>query len=537
MINLKDKKKFATLYPYVFCIIMGIGLALFPACKNSMGKSNSDTIQKPAVVAPNLDSVDIAIKNGNIINGTGKPPYSATVYITGDRIVYIGDIANPDLKIGKTINAKDKIVTPGFIDLHAHGNPLKTPQFENFLAMGVTTIALGQDGSSPNTKDLNGYFEKINNKNLGVNIVQFVGHGTLRYLSGIDNKKDLSDKDIKRLTTKLKEQLPYCFGMSTGLEYSPGLNADKAELLALAKVVGSQDKLIMSHMRNEDDDALIASIKELAVQGKYAKVHISHLKSVYGKGADRAHEILDTIKKIRASGVDLTADMYPYTASYTGIGIVFPDWAKTAEQFALAKKNRRAELEDFIRKKVNSRNGPEATLLGTAPYTGKTLAEAATAKNKPFEKFLIEDLGPQGASGAYFVMDKELQDTFLRDSLVGICSDGSPTGFHPRGHGTFAKIIEDYVVKKSLLTLEEAIYKMTGQAAKILQLDNRGTLTAGNKADILIFDPKKVKATADYVNPHQLAKGFDVVLVNGKVVRENGELAEGLSGEVLYPKN
>jgi len=289
-------------------------------------------------------------------------------------------------------------------------------------------------------------------------------------------------------------------------------------------------------MRNEDDDAVIESIKELSRQGKNTRVHIAHLKSVYGKGKERAEEILDTIKKIRQSGIHLTADMYPYMASYTGISIVFPDWSKTPQQFTIAKKTRRKELEDFIRNKVNLRNGPEATLLGSTPYTGMTLAEAAASKNKPFEQFLIEDLGPQGSSGAYFVMNKELQETFLQDPIVGFCSDGSKTGHHPRGHGTFAKIIENYVVKDSILNLEEAVRKMTSYAADILQLKNRGTLIIGNKADILIFEPTSIKAPADYVNPHQLAKGFDQVLVNGQLVRDNEKLIRELNGKVLLPE-
>ena len=214
---------------------------------------------------------------------------------------------------------------------------------------------------------------------------------------------------------------------------------------------------------------------------------------------------------------------------------MFPDWSKTPQQFTIAKRDRREELETFIRNKVNLRNGPEATLLGSAPYTGKTLAEAAKEKNKPFEKFLIEDVGPQGSSGAYFVMDKELQETLLQDGLVGVCSDGSKTGHHPRGHGTFAKIIETYVVQDSLLTLEQAVQKMTSYAAEILHLKDRGLLKKGYKADIIIFNPENVKAPADYVNPHQLSKGFDKVLLNGKLVRDNERLATELNGKVLLP--
>ncbi len=484
----------------------------------------------------NITSVDVAIVNGKIIDGTGEKAYDATIYINGDSIVYIGNITNPELKIGKKIDAKGKFVSPGFIDLHAHGNPLRTPDFENFLAMGVTSIVLGQDGSSPNVKDLKAYLNSVNQQNLGVNIMEFVGHGTLRNLAGIGVKSKISATELETLKSILQEQLKFSFGLSTGLEYAPGLYAEESELMELAKIVGKHNKIIMSHMRNEDDDELIKSINELAKQGKYARVHISHLKSVFGKGTQRAEDILDTVKKIRKSGVQLTADVYPYMASYTGISIVFPDWSKTAKQFAIAKRDRKKELETYIRNRVNLRNGPEATLLGSAPYTGKTLAEAAASKNKPFEKFLVEDLGPQGSSAAYFVMNKELQEALIKDALIGICSDGSKTGFHPRGHGTFAKIIENYVVNDNLLSIEEAVQKMTSYAAEILQLTDRGVLKVGKKADIIIFDPKNVKATANYVNPHQLAKGFDMVLVNGKLVRENEQLKTQLSGKVLLPK-
>ncbi len=485
---------------------------------------------------PSFKSVDVAIVNGNVLDGTGKEAFSANIYIKGDSIVYIGEISNPDLEIGETVDAEGKFVSPGFIDLHAHGNPLKTPDFENFLAMGVTSIVLGQDGSSPNVKDLKTYLDLVDAQNLGVNIMEFVGHGTLRRISNIGVKTEILPIELERLEELLREQLKFCFGFSTGLEYAPGLYAEESELVALAKIVGEQDKIIMSHMRNEDDTVLMESIQELSRQGKYARVHIAHLKSVFGKGEERAQEILDTIKHIRNSGIQLTADVYPYMASYTGISIVFPDWSKTSEQFEIAKRERRSELETYIRNKVNFRNGPEATLLGSDPYKGQTLAEAAAAAGKPFEKFLIEDVGPKGSSAAYFVMDKELQETLLKDPIVGVCSDGSKTGFHPRGHGTFAKIIESYVVEDPILSIEEAVQKMTSYAAEILHLTDRGVLEVGKKADIIIFDPEKVKATANYVEPHQLATGFDKVLVNGKMVRENGQLAAELSGRVLLPE-
>jgi N-acyl-D-aspartate/D-glutamate deacylase len=483
-----------------------------------------------------VEYYDLVITNGNIIDGTGKISFSSNLYIRDDSIAHIGNLTSKNIIVKDTLDADGMVVSPGFIDLHAHGNPIETPEFENFLAMGVTTITLGQDGSSPEVTNINDYFGKINLDKMGPNLIQFIGHGTLRNLSGIGIKNDPSEKEMESMINLLEQNLKFCFGLSFGLEYAPGIYAKTDELNNLAIVVGKNSRMIMSHMRNEDDDAIIKSIEELAKQGKYARVHISHLKSVYGKGQARAIEILDTIKLLRNKGIPLTADIYPYIASYTGISIVFPDWSKTKSQFNKVKKYRRKELESFIKKKVNLRNGPEATLFGTDPYKGKTLAQVAKDHNKPFETFLIEDLGPQGASAAYFVMDKELQNTLLTDPVLSICSDGSLTGSHPRGHGTFAKIIEDFVVNEKSLALEEAIRKMTSYPATILNLQDRGILKPRFKADIIIFDPNKVKAIADYSSPHQLAKGFEFVIVNGKIIKRNGKLSPNLSGKILIPK-
>ena len=291
----------------------------------------------------------------------------------------------------------------------------------------------------------------------------------------------------------------------------------------------------MSHMRNEDDEQLESSIAELLEQGEDARVHISHLKSVYGNGVARAEEILDIITDARESGINITADIYPYTASYTGIDIVFPVWAKTTEQFEVAKVERRDELAEFLRNRVNRRNGPESTLLGTDPYTGKTLADLAHEMELPFEDVLIDVIGPQGAAGAYFVMNDELQSRLLQDPNIGVCSDGSPTGFHPRGHGTFAKIIETYVVAENLLSPGEAISKLTSFPANILGIDDRGAIKAGMLADILIFDMASVRDKATYPDPLQLAEGFDIVIVNGQIARQYGRQEINLHGRVLQP--
>ncbi|MEJ2003689.1 MAG: amidohydrolase family protein [Cyclobacteriaceae bacterium] len=477
---------------------------------------------------------DYLISDVSIIDGSGRPAYNGHVGVRDGKIAYVGEERPEKFEADSVFSINGAVVSPGFIDLHSHGNPERTPEFENFLAMGVTTICLGQDGSGF-TFTSPGEWNEFAQGPTGVNVIAFAGHGTLRELAGIGRKPVPDAAEMDSMKNILRTQLEWAFGLSTGLEYSPGMYAERDELLELAKVTGSLDRVIMSHMRNEDDDQVIASIDELAAQGTYSRVHIAHLKSVYGKGSERGEEILQHIRSIRNSGVDLTADIYPYTASYTGISIVFPEWAKTREQFEQVKDARRAELEDYLRERVNSRNGPSATLFGTKPYAGKTLADLQEEWDMPFEDILIDSIGPQGASAAYFVMNEELQETLISDSLIAICSDGSPTGYHPRGHGTHARIIEEFVKNRNVLELPEAIRKMTSYPAQILKLTDRGLIKEGYAADLLVFRPDQVKANATFEDPFQLASGFILVMVNGEVARRNAGSGVKLNGKFLTP--
>ena len=479
--------------------------------------------------------LDLAIINATIIDGTGKPGFKGHVYVHNNKISNVDKQESKPRKAKKTIDAKGRVLSPGFIDLHSHGNPLFHGDFHNFIAMGVTTISLGQDGFSPSTERLKYWIKNVHEKGINPNIAMYLGHGTLRTLAGVKEDVDITPEQQQKMEAILKVNLPLVFGMTTGLEYSPALYADSDELLALAKIVGSENKLIMSHMRNEDDDAIINSLNELIDQGQYSRVHVSHMKSVYGKGAERAEEILQVIHQARDKGVTITADVYPYSASYTSIAIVFPDWAKTNEQLAIAKKTRREELETFIRNKVNARNGPESTLFGTAPYRGKTLKQVAKEAGKPFEQVLIDDIGTESVSAAYFVMNDALQSRFIQDPLVAVASDGSPVSYHPRGHGTFAKVIEEFVYNRNLFPLEQAIHKISGFPAEIIPLEKRGIIKEGNHADLILFEPTNVTAKANYGSPHQHASGFDYVIVNGKIVLENGKFNDPHSGHVLTP--
>jgi N-acyl-D-aspartate/D-glutamate deacylase len=290
---------------------------------------------------PQFPAIDILIRNAQVLDGLGSPAVPADIVVVEGRIVHIGatEFSADQIKsrVAHDIDAHGRYVTPGFIDLHSHGDPLETPGFENFLAMGVTTITLGQDGSSPDVEDLAAWLARVAERGIGTNLAMFIGHGNLRNMAGTGMAAVPAPEEMQQMKQMLEVALTYTFGMTTGLEYNPGLNAQNEELRALAEVVGRHDRLIMSHMRNEDDDKLESSIAELLEQGEFARVHVSHLKSVYGKGATRAEQILQLLDAARASGIRITADVYPYSASYTGIGIVFPVWAKTREQFEIAK--------------------------------------------------------------------------------------------------------------------------------------------------------------------------------------------------------
>lgn len=488
----------------------------------------------PAGARAAAGAVDLVIRNGAVLDGLGSALVRADVVVDAGRIVQVGAVGR-DVRARREIDAAGRIVAPGFIDAHSHGDPFETPAFENFLAMGVTTISLGQDGVSPAAEDLGAWLDEVDTRGVGVNVALFVGHGTLRNQAGVGAQPEPDIAGIEALTGRLESALRHTFGLSLGLEYPPGLHAGELELRALARIVGAHDRVIMSHLRSEDDDRIDASLDELIRLGLHARVHVAHLKSVYGRGTARAEEILRKLDLARRNGVPITADSYPYTASYTGIGLLFPVWAKTQADFEAARRTRGDELAAYLRERVLARNGPAATLLGTPPWTGRTLADLEQSLGKPFERVLIEDIGPEGANAAYFVMDEALQERLLADPFVAVASDGSPTGFHPRGHGTFAHVIEHHVLARGLFDLPEAVRRMTSLPAAIIGLTDRGTLAPGQAADIVVFDPARVRARATYVDPLALAEGFDVVIVNGRVARAAGEPAHGLHGRTLRP--
>lgn len=488
----------------------------------------------------------LLIENVQLVDGTGSPSRPAALLIKNGKIDRVYDQSKPDGKVSakRTIDGEGRVAAPGFIDSHCHGEPLDEPDFHNFLAMGVTSILLGQDGKSPHQGPLDEWLDKVSELQTGVNVLTLAGHGTLRYAAGIGDRRRPSHLQLASLETIIAGAMDQgAFGLSTGLEYVPGIYSDRRELAAVARPIGEHGGIIMSHMRSEDDDAIDEALDELIEQGigGMARVHVSHIKVSRGKGARRARQILQRIEAARNSGIKITADIYPYTASCTTIGILFPKFAQQPANYQEIVRTRRTELAAELQRKVEYRNGPAAALLVSEPWTGMTLLEAAEKAGKSYIDFLIDDVGVDGADGAYFVMDDDLQAELMTDPCVMISSDGSPEMRHPRGYGAFARVIRHFVQERGLFSLEEAVHKMTGLPAETLGLDkhDRGLIREGFWADVLLFHPENVRDTATYEDPHQLAEGMDYVFVNGKLVREAGEFTglragEGIKNMITY---
>src|SRR5690606_896440 len=334
---------------------------------------------------------------------SGRPGSRTDVLVRGDRIERIGRIGTGDARGLRVGDGGGRGLAPGFIDLHTPGGPLQSA-YTQYLAMGVTTVLLGQDGGSPALRDsgraadsLPAWMDAVAATKPDVNVATLSGHGALRRRAGIDDgTRKPSDAQLERLQAILDADLRAgAFGLSTGLEYVPGRYAELRELASLGPVVARHDGVAMSHMRSEDADAVRDSIRELVAAAGPARAHVSHLKMVYGKGEAEAEALLAFLRELRGGGDSPSADAYPYEASYTGVAIVFPEWALPPADYAQVVAARREELRTYLQQRVAKRNGPAALLFGTGAHAGKTLEQVAAEQGKPFADVLIA-IGPGG---------------------------------------------------------------------------------------------------------------------------------------------
>lgn len=518
-----------------------VGILILSACS-----SDDQANEMSPESGPNYSmTYDLHITGGTIVDGSGDAAFAGDVLVSGDKIVYVGSLDSAKIKSNETIDATGKVVTPGFIDAHSHGDPLQADNdhLRNFLRQGITTVLLGQDGTNPgyfpsdgpnrDVASFRNWIDQVNTVRSGPNVATLVGHGTIRQLSGGGEKDKVTPEEQMKMEELLVDAMDAgAYGLNTGLEYVPGRYADTEEMMGLAKVVGAHDGVISSHIRNEDDDQVHASIAELLEQGKYARVNASHIKVVYGKTREQGDAVLDQLREARAQGMEVTADVYPYLASFGDMSYLYPEWAKREFEFNDAVENRRAEFQEFLRVKIIRRNGPGAILVSSGEYSGKTVAEISEITGKAPEDVII-DYGHSGPATAHFIMTKETQDAFITAPDVSISTDGSPTMRHPRSFGSFPKVIEEYVVRDKLLSLELAINKMTGQTAKIFDIQTRGLLKEGMGADILVMDLENVKANTTWTDIYAEPTGFDAVIVNGNVTDTSVKSSSPIFGRVL----
>ena len=527
---------------------------------------------------------NIVIKNGLIIDGTGNPWYKGDVALKDGRIEAIGEISSS--KADVLIDASGLIVAPGFIDMHSHSDLtlIVNPKAESKVRQGVTTEVIGNCGSSsspilPERKELlkkragalaeklkfdwstfKEYKEKLREKGIAVNVAPLIGHGTLRMnVMGFENRPPTRD-EMDEMKALLEDSLKDgAFGMSTGLIYTPGSYAKTEEIIELARVVAKYGGIYSSHIRSESDH-LFEALEEAITIGKKAevRVEISHMKAAGERNWGKMEKALKILEKARLNGVEVTCDFYPYTAGSTGLAACLPPWVHVGGLEEMLRRLQNSELRKKMREDILKGLPGWENLAGTAgwrnivisscegkrEYEGFTVEELAEREGKdPFDlifDLLVEENGNVGI--ILHMMREEDMNMVMKHHLSMVGTDGAclapygPLGKgkpHPRNYGTFPRILGRYVRDRGLLSLQEAVRKMTSMPALKLGLRDRGLIREGFWGDIVIFDYNRIMDKATFQNPHQYPEGVEYVIVNGEIVIEKGRHTGKLSGKVL----
>jgi len=497
---------------------------------------------------------DVIIRNGTVIDGTGSPRRAADVAIKGDRIAAVGTIP-ATATATRQVDAKGRIVAPGFIDSHSHAAPgIETPGLANakpILLQGITTVMINPDGGGAG--DLKPQLGRIRNLGPGVNVLPMIGHNGVRQaVMGLANRKPTAAEQA-RMEALVKQAMDLgVYGMSSGPFYVPGKYSDTAEMIGLAKVVARYPHgFHTSHVRDESsyDLGVIGAIKELIAISRAAKLTgvVTHMKmlgpSVWGKSA----EAIALIDKARAEGLSIWADQYPYAASGSGLQpSLVPGWAQEGGGAALAKRLQNPEQRATIRKEMvanlQRRAGANAIMIRTyAPdpsLEGKRLDEIARERQMDPLDVAIEMLEKGGAGIISFNMSEKDLEALMQQPWMMTSTDGGLVPFgtgneHPRAYGAFPRKLRRYTLDKGVITLEQAIHSSAGLPAQVFAIPDRGVLKPGAFADVIVFDPATVSDTATYTKPHSYSKGIDDVFVNGKAAVIDGKIAPERSGRIL----
>jgi N-acyl-D-amino-acid deacylase len=514
-------------------------------------------------VTSHATEADLLITNARVIDGTGSPWFVSDVAIRDGRIVEMG--TNLDVDAETVIDAGQRILAPGFIDVHTHVESsesrdglLNLPRADNYLLDGVTTIVTGNCGGSE--LDIAAWNHSL--QNLGINVATLIGHNSIRQaVVGLDDRAPTAEEMQQMLALVDKGMRDGAVGFSTGLLYVPGTYAKTDEVVALAKIASGYGGVYASHIR-EQGAKLHESISEAVTIGREAKmpVQISHLKV---KGRTRwgtIGSVIDLIESYRREGIDVVVDVYPYERASTNLGVNLPRWAVAGTAQDIAERIEDEETHERIvagmKEMLVDGGYPDysyATVARYRPnpsYNGRTISEinrlVERSEGTDNEIQTILDMMveggaagvTQGASMVYHYMSEADVDTILRYPNAAVASDGSIFTFgsgspHPRSYGTNARVLSNYVRERNVLTLEDAVRRMTSLPARTFSFHDRGIIRPGFVADLVLFDPDRVTDKATFEDPHQYSEGFDYVVVNGVVAVADGEISNERGGQFV----
>jgi N-acyl-D-amino-acid deacylase len=499
------------------------------------------------------NNYDLIIRNGRIVDGTGNSWYQADIGIRGSKIVAI-QRSLPGTA-NKTIDAKGLIIAPGFIDVHTHieGDEVRNPAATNFILDGVTTVVAGNCGSSHT--QIGKYFQFIDSLRLSVNVASLVGHNDIRKaVMGRANRMP-SEEELQKMELLVKTAMEEgAVGLSTGLIYIPGTYAKTDEIIRLAKVASAYQGVYASHMRDEGDSVQFAIDEALRI-GREANipVEISHFKVSGQQNWGRSSQTLQQIIDARKQGYDVTIDQYPYTASSTSLSTLLPDAILADGQDSIVARLQRPAVRkatiDYMVKRLKQRKLKHfsypvvASYRADTTYQGKSIEAVNLLRgqkhNARAEAETVLQMMEKGGAGMVFhgMDEKDVRrimqypfNMFASDASIRVYGSGVP---HPRGYGTNARVLGKYVREEKVISLEEAIRRMTSLPAQKFQLTDRGLVKPGFAADLVVFDPNTVKDLSTFEQPHQYATGFHYVLVNGQIVADSSGHTGVRSGQVL----